>query len=319
MENKVILVTAIAGDIGNSYAESAHGQEFTLVGCDMEPLACPNARITRFYRIPPAKQAEKYFRAVADIIEKEKVDVVVPISEAEIRVFHGHREIWADWNAKVLINNKAILDNFLDKYRTVEYLNAIGVKVPRTYWLKDFKGQLLYPLVIKQAEGWGSKGIWHVSSDLDIEYFKKKDDGTFLIQEEIGNINEEYTVGVFSDGKKTECITFKRKLDPGGWSKEVTYAESRKMDELARTIARATGLVGSINIQARLSDGEFIVFEINPRFSGTLGFRKKFGFADCLWWPRVSLGGSFKYEKQCKTGRGVRYLSECYVEMDKIA
>jgi len=317
MDKKVILVTAVAGDIGSSYVDSAYGEEFTLLGCDMEHLVCPNGQIERFFRVPPAERTEDYFTAIADIKEKAHVDVIVPISEAEIRAFHENRNIWSTWKAKVLINNETILDNFLDKYKTVQYLNSIGIKTPQTYWLRDFNGQLPYPLVMKTATGWGSKGIVIAESDLDIEYYKRKDDGTYLVQERVGSINEEYTVGVFSDGKTTASITFKRKLDYG-WSKEVIYVESGKMDKLAQRIAERTGLVGSINIQSRLSDGEFIPFEINPRFSGTLPFRKKFGFADCLWWPRVILGGGYTYSRQYKSGKGVRYFTECFVEKERI-
>ena len=101
-------------------------------------------------------------------------------------------------------------------------------------------------------------------------------------------------------------------------SVEVSLADSSVMDCMAQKIAIETNLVGSINIQTRLCDGEFIPFEINPRFSSTLCFRKQFGFSDCLWWPRICLGGEYAYKRQYKSGRGMRYLAECYKEMDRV-
>jgi carbamoyl-phosphate synthase large subunit len=46
----------------------------------------------------------------------------------------------------------------------------------------------------------------------------------------------------------------------------------------AEAIAQALGSVGPLNIQGRLDSGEFVPFEINPRFSGTTPMRAMAGF-----------------------------------------
>ncbi|MCK5013458.1 MAG: ATP-grasp domain-containing protein [Candidatus Omnitrophica bacterium] len=318
MNKKTVLVTAIGGDIGNSYARFVCGEEFSLIGCDMNQLLCQNADIERFFQVPPASQPHEYLDAIKDIVEKSNVDLIVPISEPEIKTFHDNRGIWSSWKERVLINNELILDNFLDKYKTVKYLESIGFKTPKTYFLKDYQNQLSFPMIIKPINSCGSKDIWKIKSDLDIDYFKQKDDGIYLIQEYLGGDDQEYTTGIFSDGKDIASITFKRKLGPGGTSAEVILMDSEIMDDMVQKLACKINLVGSINIQTRLCNGEFIPFEINPRFSSTLGFRKQFGFSDCLWWPRICLGGEYTYRRQCKSGKGVRYFTECYVEMDRI-
>jgi carbamoyl-phosphate synthase large subunit len=43
-------------------------------------------------------------------------------------------------------------------------------------------------------------------------------------------------------------------------------------------MANALGSVGPLNIQGRLDNGEFVAFEINPRFSGTTPMRAMAGF-----------------------------------------
>ncbi len=315
---KVVFISAVGGDIGNTCAKSISGEEFLLVGCDMKPLPCQNLFLEQFFQVPPASQAREYFDAMKNIIKKANVDLIVPISEAEIKTFHDHRKVWSSWKVKVLINNECILNNFLDKYNTVTYLAQIGIKVPKTYLLQDYQGQLDFPMIIKRRIGWGSKNVWKVESDIDLDYFRQKNDGTYLIQECIGQDDQEYTTGIFSDGNNISSITFKRKLGLGGLSVEVELADSPVMDRLAQKIARKTNLIGSINVQTRLRDGTFIPFEINPRFSSTVGFRKQFGFSDCLWWPRFLLGKEYSYKRQYKSGRGVRYLTESYAEMNRI-
>ncbi|MCR4321639.1 MAG: ATP-grasp domain-containing protein [Candidatus Brocadiaceae bacterium] len=115
-------------------------------------------------------------------------------------------------------------------------------------------------------------------------------------------------------------ITFRRKLGLGGLSVEAVLVDEPFIGHLASKIAAATGLIGSINIQTRrMADGNiFIPFEINPRLSSTHLFRKRFGFNDLLWWLNVLNGKGYYYEKQYKSGRAVRYVSECYFDMEKL-
>jgi len=315
---KTLLITAVGGDIGHAFAKAVAGEGFSLIGCDARSVCDDHALFKRCFRVPPANNAQEYLGAVREIATASGADLVVPISEPEIKAFHDNRAQWSSWDSRVMINNATILDHFLDKYQTVTYLQSIGIRVPQTFVLKDYGGQLGFPLIIKKRSGCGNKGTWKVESPVDLNYFKQKDDGTFLVQEFLGRDDQEFTTGIFSDGKNTSSITFKRRLGMGGLSVEVKLADAPALEAMARDIARHTQLVGSINIQSRFCDGTYIPFEINPRLSSTLGFRKAFGFGDCLWWPRVCLGGTYQYQKQYKSGRGARYLAEAYSQMDRI-
>ena len=91
------------------------------------------------------------------------------------------------------------------------------------------------------------------------------------------------------------------------------------LNGIAERIAKATDLVGYINIQTRRVGDIFLPFEINPRISGTILFRKKFGFDDVLWWIDVLSGGTYTYKPLYKSGRAMRYYSELFFDMVKIS
>ena len=55
-------------------------------------------------------------------------------------------------------------------------------------------------------------------------------------------------------------------------------------------VADALDLEGAINIQLRIDNGEPVIFEINPRFSSTVGFRHRLGFTDGIWAIEARLG-----------------------------
>ena len=147
-----------------------------------------------------------------------------------------------------------------------------------------------------------------------------KDDGLLIVQECLGSESDEYTTGVFSDGRQISSITFKRKLGYGSLSAEAILVDNPFLENLSKQVAEATHLIGSINIQSRRlgNDDLFVPFEINPRLSSTLLFRKKFGFDDAVWWLDGLRGKSYSYERKYRSGRAIRYVSECYFDIVKM-
>ncbi|MCP4613874.1 MAG: ATP-grasp domain-containing protein [Planctomycetes bacterium] len=320
MDKRTILVTAICGDIGCSAVRSLHATGHRIMGCDIESYSPVAQIVDKSYEVPPASDIDNYIESIKRIIDKEKVELFLPISEPEISVVNQRRSELEDKKIKLLLNNDFIISMFLDKLKTAEYLESIGIKTPRTMLLKNYDGSFDYPLIIKHKIGYGSKMLWKVDNLRDLEYVQNKDDGLLIIQEHVGSDSEEYTTGVFSDGEKVSTITFRRKLGFGGLSMDAILVDEPFLENLSMKVARSTGLIGSINIQSRRSGNSdlFIPFEVNPRLSSTLLLRKEFGFDDAVWWVDVLLGNGYSYAKQYKSGRAIRCLSECYFEMERL-
>jgi len=62
-------------------------------------------------------------------------------------------------------------------------------------------------------------------------------------------------------------------------------------------------LVGSINVQLRITENLPKVFEINPRFSSTVLYRHLFGFEDLIWSIEDKLGLELSDNRQNSNGR----------------
>jgi carbamoyl-phosphate synthase large subunit len=273
-----------------------------------------------FFKAPAASYPDQYMAFLKDVISSEQVDAFLPISEPEIEVLNGRRDEIESLGVKLLLNNRLIIDNLSDKLKMSYFLKNIGIMTPQTILLRDYDGSIGFPLIIKPRRGYGSKRLWKVEDEDDLAYVKKKDDGLLIAQEYLGRAEEEYTTGVFSDGRKVSSITFKRRLGFGGLSAEAVYSECPFLEELSEKIASATGLRGCINIQSRrLDENLFVPFEINPRLSSTLPFRKHFGFDDAVWWLNILFGESYTYKKKYKVGKVVRFVSDYYFDMEEIA
>jgi len=317
MDKSIILISAIYGDIGCSAVRSLRKVAKKIVGCDMKSYSPVSHLVDKFYKAPAATDTTNYMVFLREIIIREKVDFFLPVSESEIEILNTRRKELEDLGVQLLLNNQNIINIFLDKLRTVQYLEGLDIKIPRTMLLRDYDGSYGYPVIVKSRKSHGSKNLRKIIDLYDLEYISKKNDGSLLIQECVGSDKEEYTTGVFSDGNIVSSITFRRKLGFGSMSIEAILADEPAIDNIAQRIARDIELIGSINIQSRRVGNDFILFEINPRLSSTLLFRKKFGFDDAVWWLNVLLGKGYSYKRKFKTGRAVRCLSECYFDMEE--
>ena len=318
MDKPVIFISAIYGDIGCSTVRSLREVAGKIIGCDMKPNSPVSHFVDRFYKAPAATDTENYMAFLKEIIIREKVGVFLPISEPEIEVSNVRRKELEDLGVQLLLNNQNIIDTFLDKLRTVQYLERLDIKTPRTILLSEYDGSYGYPVIVKSRKSHGGKTLRKIVDLYDLEYVKKKNDGSLLIQEYIGSSEEEYTTGVFSDGNNVSSITFRRKLGFGSMSIEAILADETFLDDLAEQIAMDMELIGSINIQSRRVGNDFIPFEINPRLSSTLPFRKMFGFDDAVWWLNVLLGNGYSYKKRFRSGKAIRCLSERYFDMEEL-
>ena len=105
----------------------------------------------------------------------------------------------------IYANTLDVIKTFDNKWETFVRLRSLGVKTPDT--TLDSKDQCFfrrntYPLVIKPVYGNASKNVFVVDSEEELEcisrYLKIKDI-PYVIQEHIGNENEEFTISVLSD------------------------------------------------------------------------------------------------------------------------
>lgn len=319
MKKKTILVSAIAGDIGCSAVRSLSDAGYTIIGCDMKSYSPVSDVVQKQYKAPAASYTKEYIDFIKEVVRKEDVNFFLPISEPEIEVLNNRREELEILGVKLLLNNKIILDNFLDKLKTVRYLEKLAIKVPKTMPLNAYDGSFDYPFIVKSVKGCGSKRLWLIESPKDLDYHLQKDDGSLIAQEYIGSDEGDFTTGIFSDGKRISTITFKRKLGYGGLSVEAILTEEPYLEMLALRIARETGLVGSINLQSRKVGEIFMPYEINPRLSSTLLFRKKFGFDDAVWWVQAieDEGYLHTYERKYRAGIALRGFTEHYFDLEE--
>jgi len=69
-----------------------------------------------------------------------------------------------------------------------------------------------------------------------------------------------------------------------GTTSNITVVNNEKINDVLIHVANEMNLQGALNVQLRLTESGPQIFEINPRFSGTLVMRHLLGFKDLYWY-----------------------------------
>lgn len=225
-----------------------------------------------------------YEAALIRIMEDVQPDVFLPFSEAELSWFSKNPDIEARLPTKVIINTEFVLNLFLDKKKTLEYLTVKEVPVPKSY-LPEEVIEANLPVILKPRSSAGSKNMAIIRNAAQLEGFKQYNHavlGAYVAQELIDVPDSEYTCALWRyDGVLRHC-TFFRRLQ-GGMTGYARVEEHPSINRALQKIADAVPGNFFINVQLRLRDNVPYVFEINPRFSSTVMMRHKIGFSDFIW------------------------------------
>lgn len=293
---KKILITSVGGDVACSALRCLQEERdnYEIIGCDVNEWVQGKMYVDSFLVAPRYSNLDVYIDFVKITCINKNVDFFLPIGEREIVIASVMKDFFKEHGIVTVMVNDTIIQNSIDKFKTHELCDKAGVPTPPTSRLTDIKKtadlSFGFPIILKKATGFGAKGMRRVEKEEQLEKIlndpRYTEEG-WILQKEVGSIEEEYTMGVFSDGKTTSSLTFRRKLGFGSMSIFVETVNEPQCQEIAEKIANEVNLYGSINIQMRKENGVFHVFEINPRLSSSCRFRHLNGFKDVVWWIQL--------------------------------
>lgn len=278
-----ILVTGCGGDIGQSIGKILNNCNYVnnLFGIDISDKNAGKFIYKNFSLGLPCNDRE-YLHFIENFITKNQIDLLLPISEPELRFFTKNRIPEEISGAKVLMASNFACEIGFDKLKTARFLESEKLPFPETNEIKDINEIRDYPVVLKSKTGSGSSKVFVINNDVSFKYYQNVYP-EFITQEFIEEDEGEFTCGVFrSKNGIVRTIILKRELH-GGFSGYGEVIKNEAINDLLIQVAIKLNLIGSINIQLRLSEKGPIIFEINPRFSSTVLFRHLFGFKDLLW------------------------------------
>lgn len=326
MEKVNVLVTGVGAPQGLSIMKAIRSSTIpvNIIGCDCNPMSVGLFRSNVGYVVPKATE-DNFIDTIINICKKEKIDIIFSGTEKDMKIFSENKQrIEKEAGSFVLVSDTGVLDITMDKYKTIEWLQSQGFDAPRSALPEEKqKVDLLikekgFPIIMKpRLDSGGSKWLTEIYSEEELEFYTKKIPSP-IIQENVGNNDEEFTIGVFVDNesKCTNVIVMKRWLSCGLTSKAIVddYPTIR---EYVKGVAESLKPLGPCNFQLRLHDNKPTIFEINARFSSTTTMRWKFGFNEAEMAIKHFVRGEKIGKINIKKGIAFRYWDEVYVDNEE--
>lgn len=289
MKKYNILVTGCGGDIGQSIGKILKESSLfeKVIGADITDEHAGKFIFDEIIKLPLCSSPD-YSKSLEQLIKDYNIDLLLPISEPELRMFTDG-EIESNYlNAKLICANLYSRKVGFDKLITTDFLKQSNLPFPETFVIST-KFPKKLPLILKSRKGSGSKSIFILNDIEEFDFYQKKYPD-FIAQELITGSPDEYTCGLFRSKKnEIRSIIYKRKL-VDSYSGYGEVVENASIANLLYSIAINLDLVGSINVQLKLSEKGPCVFEINPRFSSTVKFRHMMNFKDLIWSIEDAIG-----------------------------
>lgn len=316
-----ILVTGAGALLGQGILRCLNNSnnDYNIISADPDERSTGHALANKSYLIPFAND-EKYFEKVEEIIEAEKIDIILIGTDTELPLFASERKrLESKYGLKVVVADLDVIDITNDKWLTAEFLRQNNFPYPQSALTNKpndiiaLKNKCSYPFIAKPVDGARSKGIQIINSDEDMERICSYQNN-LVVQELIGNDEGEYTTGcIVVDGKCMAITSLKRDLRDGNtWR---AYRDGDCIyDEVIGKIAEALMIEGPANFQYRIRNGQPVVFEINGRFSGTTPLRMMFGFNEVEALIECYLNKTPIVQPQLKSGTVLRTFSDIFIK-----
>jgi len=239
-------------------------------GTDTNRLAPALYHVDRAHLVPPIAR-RSYISDLLRLVEKNRIDLLVPTIDTELPKLADARERFADRGCTVLVSSPGVIAIGRDKLLTHIFLTGTGIDTPTTWPASQVlaRRRHRFPCQIKPRYGSASLGNYRVD-DLEALRFWARRVPDPVVQEFVPGT--EYTLDVYAglDGR-VRCVVPRERLDVR--SGEVQKARVVKQPELidvGRRVVQSLGeVVGVVTVQViRQSTGRIRVIEINPRFGG---------------------------------------------------
>lgn len=277
-----ILVTGANGDLADSIGRVLRGwrTNIQLDGADSRGSVPGLATFDRVHPLANALQSpDAYLASLAALANQQLYDLIIPCSEPEIFALSSAPDV-AD-NLPLVINTPENVTTFSDKLATARWLSQAGLPTPLTWPLADVTPDLL-PIFVKPRIGWGSRGLETIRTRERLTERRAEADEDLVGQSLLSSPDQEHTCAVVKLAGEIRVLAMHRTLQ-GGQTAMIETVSKSELPELLHSFSSALDDDHFLNVQLRITESGPQIFEVNPRFSGTVMMRHRIGFSDLVW------------------------------------
>lgn len=310
-----ILVTGVGAIIGYGILRSLREArpDVCLIGADIYEDAVGQIWSDHFEKAP-LTSSPSYLAWIAAIVEKHRIDLVIPGIEQDVHFLSAHRAHLGQ--TTLALNSPVLVETCKDKWLLHKALldrrdpSNIDTSISGSF--DELSTAFGLPFILKPRLGYASKGLVKVSSRHDFNRVADELGSVLMAQPFIGNDNEEYTVGAFGDGegRLLARIALRRTLSAQGATDKAWTVTESSLDETVERLFAAFKPIGPTNLQFRKTDAGWKLLEINPRISSSTSIRTAFGYNEANMCLSYFLEGCSIEQPALRQGTVMRYIED---------
>jgi len=279
------LVTAIGSYSAESVISSLREHwGARVVGTNTQPhdWCTTSALLDAFHRVPAARNVTEYVERVLDICEIEQVTHVLPLIDPEVDAFALHHEVFAERGITLCMQPLETIRVARDKWLVHQaFRNDPLIRTIPTWRLEDLPvSGLDLPLIAKPRDGRNCEGLMQVRDADFLHYVRKRFcDRDYIVQPLLPgdvcvvDVVRQQSTGAWAAMARQELVR-----TPNGAGLTVRMLADAGLVEMAGQVARVLGVNGCINMEFLVQDGEALLMDVNPRFSGGIAFSHLSGY-----------------------------------------
>lgn len=276
----VVLLTAIGSASALSVMESLRGLGHRVVGCNIYPQSwnVESTLVDSFFQALPVTDAEAYLNQMEEAVRREKVEYLIPLTDVEVDVLCAQKAHYAHLGCTVCTPNEPHVRLMRNKQDMAQALASAGVchTIPTCspYGITPKDGD--FPMILKPRSGRSSQGVQMVR---DADSFRAAlcQRADYIAQPYLDG--DVFTVDVARDLYGGVQTLARQELlrTVNGLGTTVRIWPEHPLNQICAAIAGLIGLVGVVNMEFICHGGEPFFLEVNPRFSGGVGFSRAAG------------------------------------------
>ncbi|MCU0600772.1 MAG: ATP-grasp domain-containing protein [Desulfobacterales bacterium] len=246
--------------------------------------------VDAYHRVDVASPDSIWVPKLIYIIEKMKIDAVLPTGQAVMAVSRA-KSILSNY-CKVLVEDYEKMIRFHDKSQTMAIARALMIPHPRTFLpetpdeAKSYAQKTGYPVVVKSRQGEGAHGVWYARDPMELaaiykKYFSILNSANAALTGDSWPMLQEYIPGEVHDvpvfciqGRMRLGLTQKRLImnpSSGGPGIVNITTKNHELLDYARKISECVKWNGVMQVEFKIDDRDDQprLMEVNPRFWGT--------------------------------------------------
>lgn len=272
---KTTLLTAVGSASASSVVAQLHALGHRVIGCDIYPQAWNMAsnEVDAFFQAVLCTDREAYIRQMEEAVSREHVDFLIPLTDLEVDVLCAEKARFAALGCTVCTPDEPAVRLCRNKMDMAAALELSGVcrTIPTAspYGREPLESE--FPIMLKPVSGRSSQAQV-IAHNMDEYRAAIQNRADYIAQPFIkGDI---FTIEVARDlyGNVQALCRQEVLRTVNGLGTTVRIHPGHPLEETCAAIAQQAGIVGVVNMEFIGCESEYYFLEVNPRFSGGVGF-----------------------------------------------